>query len=267
MAIQLLEGDAIARLKSLPDQTFTHGITSPPYYGQFDYQLAGQYGLEPTLRLYLRQQRAVYRELWRCLCWGGVLWIVIGDTFSNQSPIRCAGQRRKNGQWLRRRKREPAHRQKELLDVPAKLSRGMRWDGWIRRHSLIWDKTNGGSSLRPTVSDAPGLSHESILMMFKAKGIRPYAHVYALSSSVLHHPRATHPDHPCPFPRSLVDELLDAAAKHPQPHIIDPFVGSGTTAIAAAERGWDCTGIDLSVSVAEQECYDHNQGSVLTVVR
>ena len=52
------------------------------------------------------------------------------------------------------------------------------------------------------------------------------------------------------FPHSFSPELFDALAEEwrlgPSDHLLDPFVGSGTTALSAQGRGIRCTGFDLS---------------------
>ena len=49
--------------------------------------------------------------------------------------------------------------------------------------------------------------------------------------------------HPAPFPPELARNCLAAIDEGP---ILDPFIGSGTTGLVAAERGLDWIGIDIS---------------------
>lgn len=53
----------------------------------------------------------------------------------------------------------------------------------------------------------------------------------------------------CVFPHSYTRDLVHALADEwglgPQDHLLDPFVGAGTTLLAAKERGIPCTGYDL----------------------
>ena len=51
--------------------------------------------------------------------------------------------------------------------------------------------------------------------------------------------------HPAPFPPDLVRNCLTAVDQGPER---DPFIGSGTTAVVAEERGLDWGGIDVSAS-------------------
>jgi site-specific DNA-methyltransferase (adenine-specific) len=49
--------------------------------------------------------------------------------------------------------------------------------------------------------------------------------------------------HPAPFPPELARNCLAAIDEGP---VLDPFIGSGTTGLVAAERGLDWIGIDIS---------------------
>ena len=49
--------------------------------------------------------------------------------------------------------------------------------------------------------------------------------------------------HPSPFPPYLVRNCLTAVESGP---VLDPFIGSGTTAVVAEERGLDWVGMDVS---------------------
>ena len=52
-------------------------------------------------------------------------------------------------------------------------------------------------------------------------------------------------EHPAPFPVDLTDRILSSCIGS---IVLDPFMGSGTTAISAINYGWDYIGIDLSES-------------------
>jgi len=50
-------------------------------------------------------------------------------------------------------------------------------------------------------------------------------------------------DHPAPFPVHLIDRIVSSTSARV---VLDPFMGSGTTAIAAIDNGRDYVGVDLS---------------------
>jgi site-specific DNA-methyltransferase (adenine-specific) len=55
-------------------------------------------------------------------------------------------------------------------------------------------------------------------------------------------------EHPAPFPEELATRCIDAVGSGP---ILDPFLGSGTTAVAAEKRNIPWVGIDLSAKYCE----------------
>lgn len=244
------QGDAIATLDRWLQEgrRWDYCLTSPPYFQQVDYELIGQYGLEATLELYLLQQVKVFSRILAGLAEGGVCWIIIGDTMNNYSPVRAKHQRRQPGQWRHRRAFQQSYREKEPLRVPFHLAEWLRETGWMLRKDLVWDK---GQSGQVGKGDAPGECHESVLMLGKwSRRDRPYLNTFPLKSSVLRHAPAKHPNHPCVFPQSLAAELLETC-QQPAATIIDPYLGTGTTARAATPLGHSCLGIDLDLSDAK----------------
>ena len=53
-------------------------------------------------------------------------------------------------------------------------------------------------------------------------------------------------DHPTPKPLSFVRKLLNRVAPSPTDTILDPFMGSGTTGVAAIQLGHRFTGIEIN---------------------
>jgi modification methylase len=75
-----------------------------------------------------------------------------------------------------------------------------------------------------------------------------YANSTGWQGSVVRFPPAPRSKHRCPFPLKLASFLLgQTKAKS----VIDPFIGQGTTAIAARELGMSWAGIDLDISLAQ----------------
>lgn len=57
-----------------------------------------------------------------------------------------------------------------------------------------------------------------------------------------------------PFPLKLVRDMVTIFSE-PKDRVLDPFIGSGTTAVACVQRGRACTGVDLDaepIEVAKQ---------------
>jgi site-specific DNA-methyltransferase (cytosine-N4-specific) len=256
----LYEGDSLSSMRNMRESVEADVcITSPPYFQKFDYQSEGQYGLESSVKEYLRVQVSVFHEVHRLLREGGTCFIVIGDTSNNYSPIRAKAQRKGGDkQWLMRRSLEANYREKEVLNIPLRLAEALRQDGWIHRSTLIWDK-GGGSAVAN--SDATPECHEYVLHMIKwsSHKRRPYGNTMPLKSSVLRHHAVAHPKHGCVFPISLIEELLTVCPE--KPVILDPYIGSGTVAIAAKSvpgstvYGFDLICASAREAVPEAACY------------
>jgi hypothetical protein len=79
----LLIGDALERLRELPDESVQTCVTSPPYWGLRDYGVEGQIGLESTSAEFLARLTAVFREVRRVLRPDGTAWVNMGDTYAS----------------------------------------------------------------------------------------------------------------------------------------------------------------------------------------
>jgi DNA modification methylase len=53
-------------------------------------------------------------------------------------------------------------------------------------------------------------------------------------------------EHPALFPTALVERLLDCFVREGDRSVLDPFAGSGSTLLAACDRGLQATGVELS---------------------
>ena len=81
-SIQILHGDCIEQLSTLPNNSVQTCITSPPYYGLRDYGIEGQIGLESTPDEYITKLVSVFKQVHRILKNDGTLWINIGDSYA-----------------------------------------------------------------------------------------------------------------------------------------------------------------------------------------
>lgn len=61
-------------------------------------------------------------------------------------------------------------------------------------------------------------------------------------------PQEANPDHPAPFPEALPLRALETTATT---HVLDPFMGSGTTLAAAKRMGRKATGIEINERYCE----------------
>jgi site-specific DNA-methyltransferase (cytosine-N4-specific) len=259
--IQLYQGDSLSVLRRLPSNLVHAIFTSPPYFQMADYRIDGQYGHEATLAEYLHKQCLIYSECYRVLRDRTILSINIGETSNNYSPVRGKGDRRKSGQWSHRRPIQSGYLAGEVvklpegtdLQVPSNLVRylaervGFHYIGY-----RMWAKKGGGDR-----SSLLGKADGEIILFFlkqvgftkKDNGRRLHpTYLKPFDSMFLYHPVTHHTKNPCPFPVSLAAEVLDHIAPD-DGYVLDPFVGTGSTILAAIPR-CKAIGIDLDCSDA-----------------
>lgn len=142
-------GDALTLLKQMPSEFVDLIITSPPYYGQRNYFIEGQIGLEPTFDEYLAKMLSVTAELKRILKKTGQFWLNIGDTYGgSRCDVSLAPQKGKSSllpndiSYLPGRKRMCGDKyDKCLLMIPERLAIAMLdTQGWKLRNKIIWAK-------------------------------------------------------------------------------------------------------------------------------
>lgn len=129
-------GDAATVLKSLPSESFDFAMTSPPYWGQREYE-GGGIGLEPDFRDYVRHLIEVFSEVKRVLKSTGSFWLNIGDTYS----------------------------EKGLLGIPWKVAFELTENqGWTLRNNIVWNKLKGGMD---NTKDRLANVHENVFHFVK----------------------------------------------------------------------------------------------------
>lgn len=270
----LLVGDARERLSELPDGIVQACITSPPYFGLRDYGVDGQIGLEETPQEYVERLVDVFREVKRVLAGDGTLWLNLGDSY--------AGSWGASALW--------GVKPKDLLGIPWRVAFALQADGWCLRSDCIWSKPNPmPESVRdrptraheyvfllsksgryyydheaikePAVSDHPsgnGFKRPQSLSRQNKDGTpkgkdEQWADVGGKRNrrSVWHIPvRPFKGAHFAVFPEALVEPMVLAGSR-PGDLVLDPFTGSGTTAVVALRHGRRFLGIELNPEYAD----------------
>lgn len=170
MRNQILCGDALDTLKSLPSETVQCIVTSPPYYGLRDYGVSGQLGLEKTPAEYISKLVEIFREARRVLRPDGTFWLNIGDTYAGGS--RGRDDSGNNGKFAgpRIERKDNAipggFKPKDLMMIPARLAIALQDDGWWLRSEIIWHKS---SAMPESVQDRPTRAHEQIYLLTKSE--------------------------------------------------------------------------------------------------
>lgn len=254
MIDQIYLGDALAVLKTLPDDSLDCCVTSPPYWGLRDYCVEGQLGAEKTPGEYVERMVAVFREVRRVLKPTGTLWLNLGDTIHK----------------------------KQLQGIPWRVAFALQDDGWYLRSEIIWHKPN---AMPESVKDRPTKAHEQVFMLAKsdryfydADAVRePWADerqgwsgatrskyeacadrndggIVSKAKTSGRNRRsvwsiATKPfkgAHFAVMPAALVEPCV-LAGSPVGGVILDPFFGSGTVGMVANQQGRHYIGIELNI--------------------
>lgn len=175
---QLLCGDAVQVLKTLPSGSVQCCVTSPPYYGLRSYlpddhpDKEYELGAEETPEAYVSRMVEVFREVRRVLHPSGVAFINIGDSYASSSKgsggpsdkqLSNAGSRY-----------EPMHfdlelaglKPKDLIGIPWMLAFALRADGWWLRQEIIWHKL---APMPESVTDRCTKAHEQVFLLAKSR--------------------------------------------------------------------------------------------------
>lgn len=242
---QIIVGDALELLRTLPDESVPMFLFSPPYNmgissgGGFlkSSQRLGHYTKDAKMNKrggggkwtggqladgysehhdamamdeYIAWQHEILRECWRCLGSGGAI-------FYNHKPRVFGGE----------------------VMLPTVYNPEL-----TLRQIVIWARA-GGINFAPTHYVN---THEWILVIAK-----PNFRLRDKSASgvgdVWYIPQQASTWHPAPFPLALATRVLETVMPS---LVVDPFCGSGTTPKAAVKLGIDYIGFELSETYAKR---------------
>lgn len=141
---RVLIGDAIQRLRELPDASVDCIIASPPYFALRDYGMPGQLGTVGHVDDWVRQLVEVGHELHRVLTPTGSFWLNLGDSYSRHHSEGAA--------------------KKGLLLGPARVALALTEEAWLLRNQVIWAKTN---PMPASVTDRLSCTYEVIYFFTK----------------------------------------------------------------------------------------------------
>ncbi len=235
---------ADARLMpELADESIQLVITSPPYWQLKDYGPEGQLGFDDTYQDYINGLNLVWRECARVLMSGCRLCVNIGDQFA----------------------RAVFYGRYQVIPIRTEIIRFLRAIGLDYMGAVIWRKvttcnTTGGATIMGSYpyprNGILKLDYEFILI-FKKPGRPPQVTPEQKEASRLtieewnayfaghwHFPGVKAADHLAPFPEELPARLIKMFSFVGET-VLDPFLGSGTTALAAKNLGRNSVGYEL----------------------
>ena len=171
MSVQVLQGDCLDLLKLLDGESVDCIVSSPPYWRQRDYGMAGQLGLESTPEEYIAKLTAIFAECRRVLRSDGTCWVNLGDKWASGGNGGGGSFMEDRGEaWAHAkdskgwRKPQTGYKDKDLVGVPWMLAFAMRAEGWYLRQCNIWAKPNG---MPESVRDRSTVSHEYVFQFAK----------------------------------------------------------------------------------------------------
>jgi DNA modification methylase len=223
-------------------------LTSPPYWTLKKYRESdGQLGSVSNYDQFLSDLDRVWRHCFRCLVPGGRLICVVGDV--------C----------LSRRKNEGRH---TVVPLHASIQEHCRKLGFDNLAPIIWHKIanaayeveNGGSGFlgKPFEPNAVIKNDiEFILMERKPGGYRAPSvakRVLSVIPADKHQEwfqqiwnglgGASTKEHPAPYPLQLAKRLIRMFS-FVGDTVLDPFMGTGTTSVAASSLGRNSIGVEV----------------------
>ena len=215
-------------------------LTSPPYWTLKEYRdTSGQLGHISDYDEFLAELDRVWEKCFELLVPGGRLICVVGDV--------C----------LSRRKNEGRH---TVVPLHAAIQEHCRRIGFDNLAPILWQKIanaayeveNGGGGFlgKPYEPNAVVKNDvEFILMQRKPGGYRtpsPAVRILSVIAAEEHKkwfqqvwtglPGASTKDHPAPYPIELAERLIRMFS-FVGDTVLDPFMGTGTTALAASRCG------------------------------
>lgn len=247
---KIIRGDA-RRMDEIEDHSLHLVLTSPPYWTLKSYpESEGQLGNIADYDKFLEALDEVWTECFRVLVPGGRLIVVVGDV--------CLS-RKEHGRHL-------------VIPLHSAIQERCRKIGFDNLAPIIWYKIanakyeveNGTRFLGKPYEPNAVIKNdiEYILMERKAGGYRkPTLGMRLLSvipesehkewfQQIWTIPGASTKDHPAPFPVLLAERLIRMFS-FVGDTVLDPFMGSGTTCLAASRWGRNSIGYEVDAKFFE----------------
>jgi DNA modification methylase len=246
----LCHGDA-RDLRRIPDKSVHLVLTSPPYWNLKKYaESENQLGDINDYEEFIRQLNKVWKHAYRVLVPGGRLVCVVGDV--------CLSRKRNKGEHT-------------VVPLHSSIQESCRKIGFSNLSPIIWHKIsnakfeaagNFGSFLGKPYEPNSVIKNdiEFILMLRKPGGYRSVSLVTRILSVIsdVNHKKwfkqiwggvtgASTRNHPAPYPLDLADRLVRMFS-FVGDTVLDPFMGTGTTTIAAAKAGRNSISFEVNKS-------------------
>lgn len=239
----LINGDS-RNMSLLPDKSVHLIITSPPYWQLKDYGSDNQIGFHDSYEGYINQLNLVWSECNRVLKDGCRLCVNIGDQFA----------------------RSVYYGRYKVIPIRTEIIRFCETMGMDYMGAIIWQKqttmnTTGGAAVMGSFpfprNGILRIDYEFILV-FKKQGKAPVPSTEQKAASEMTKEEwnkffashwtfggAKQDKHIAVFPEELPHRLIRMFSFVGET-VLDPFMGSGTTALAAKHNGRNSVGYELN---------------------
>jgi DNA modification methylase len=241
MMYELHCGDCLEVMRGMADWSVDLTVTSPPYDGLREYD--GTY-VPGSLNW-----RAVIKELYRITAIGGVVVWVVADATRNGTESGTSFRQALHAYDCNFNLHDTMIY--EIAGTGAKGSNYAYWQSF--EYMFVWSK--GVPKTVNRIADVKN-SAGGALRTYSAKqehiGSRKFRPgivnpMYSVRPNIWRYTNNGHDgagDHPAPFPLQLAkDHIVSWSA--PDDMVFDPFLGSGTTGIAAIQLGRNFKGIEI----------------------
>ena len=240
---KIIHGDS-RQMNLVTDESMHLVITSPPYWQLKDYGTSDQIGYHETYESYINNLSLVWKECHRVLHSGCRLCINIGDQFA----------------------RSVYYGRYKVIPIRTEIIKFCETIGFDYMGAIIWQKvtttnTTGGATIMGSFpyprNGILKLDYEFILL-FKKQGIPPKPTPEQKELSVIskedwntyfsghwYFAGAKQEGHIAMFPEELPARLIKMFS-FTGDTVLDPFLGSGTTSLAARNLGRHSIGYEIN---------------------
>ena len=236
-------------LHQLPNGYFQCVITSPPYWGQRDYNNPNQIGLERTLDEYINDISSIFDLVSGLLAKNGTIWLNMGDAYTSGNRKYRAYDKKNPARAMNYRPdTPPGLKKKDLIGLPWRVAFEIQKKGYYLRNDIIWHKPN---AMPESVKDRPYRNHEYLFLFSKSE--RYYFDNKGLleengkSRRSVWEIKANYCKglHCATFPEELIEPCILSSTKKGD-WILDPFFGSGTVGLVCERLGRNYVGIEIN---------------------
>ena len=240
---KIINGDS-RHMSELKDKSIHLIVTSPPYWQLKDYGTEDQIGFHDNYETYINHLNLTWQECFRVLHKGCRLCINIGDQFARSTYY---------GRY-------------KVIPIHTEIIKFCEMIGFDFMGQIIWQKattmnTSGGASIMGSYPNPRNgivkLDFEYILL-FKKQGNAPKPTKEQKENSVMTNEEwntyfnghwyfsgAKQDKHLAMFPEELPHRLIKMFS-FPGETVLDPFMGSGTTALAARNLNRNSVGYEIN---------------------